>query len=1240
MNGNFSFTIEQEAAIRHSGGPVLVSAAAGSGKTKVLVERLLKHVGDGNDIDEYLVITYTRAAAAELRERIHDEISDRIANDSENRRMRRQSMLCRGAPIGTIHSFCTDILRDNANHVNLPPDFRVTDESESRLIKAAILDDVLNEAYETIETSDGFRALIDATSVGRNDRQLVEMILDAHGKLQSDPNPRAWAGKQIERLSNLDVSDLSETIWGKYLIDNIRGGALYWREEIGRLREEMRTYQDFDKAYGPSIDETIADCDAFINALDKGWEEAHHHGEIVFPRPKQISGYDDLKDVRKKCKNGLSKCTDIFACGTDEHIEDMKAIAPAITALLQLILHFDSAYSEEKRSRCVVDFSDLEHLALSLLIDSATGDRTEVARAVSRRFKEIMVDEYQDVNAVQELIFNAVSHEGKNIFMVGDVKQSIYRFRLADPSIFLGKYKSFTEAGSQRPKINEQGSKILLSKNFRSRAGILDFVNFVFERIMSEEFGEMDYTERERLIPGTQGASDPEPAVELDIIDMSALENDENGESPAKTQIEARFIAERVCELIDGAYMIPDGQGGERRIEYSDIAILLRSVSGKAWVYAGALSEYGIPSDMPGSEGYFDTIEISAALSLLSVIDNPMQDIPLAAALRGPVYGFSADELAAIRAESQGSNYYNALIKAAETSEKCAAFLREIDSMRARVPDMPSDRFIWHMYNKTGLLGRVGAMRGGVRRRSNLILLVEYARRIEHSGYKGLFGFLTYINGLQDKDAEISGREAVLSQNSVRIMSIHKSKGLEFPIVFLADTSKQFNYRDMQQPLVLHTALGVGLKRTDRQRRIEYPTVARMAIQNKLKAEMLAEEMRVLYVAMTRAREKLIITAALKENRKLEIGNRNIDSARRVSPQILGDIKSTAGWILAALAQHMRIDNGELGNENSEFGIRNSELIGTGWRIRFIPADVIQNQSGEPDDLMPEYALPIESDEIRNTEFRKQETLYPRRRARTINQAFEQNEVKLIPDSLVVQMREQLAFVYPHGVAPDLPSKLTVTELKGRQIDIDTAQEAARPGFAKPQKTRERRYASEKPGFIAEKTELSAAERGTALHQAMQYIDFSKCAGAEEVSNELRRLIDKGLLTVRQADAIDPKTIMRFLESDIGKRILKADDVKREFKFSLLSPAGDFFPGGGDDSILLQGIVDCFFNEDGELIVVDFKTDNVTMDSLEEKATGYTPQLAAYSAALERITGKHVKERIIYFFKLDIACVV
>ena len=1299
MEGRFNFTKEQESAIKHRSGSLLVSAAAGSGKTKVLVERLLSRIEEGDDVDEFLVITYTRAAASELREKIQEEIFKRLADAPGNRRLRRQSMLCRGAPIGTIHSFCTDILRENAHLAGLSPDFRVADESEATIIRFEVLEDVLNKEYETIETTEGFRALVDAISTGRDDRRLVEIILTTHAKLQSNPDTRAWAAKQIEELSMEGVTDVSETIWGAHLMRKTRGTTAFWLDEMRRARAEIKTLPDLEKSYGASVEETISGIESFQKALSGSWDEARRYSSVEFPRAGRATGYDDLKEIRSRCKAAMKKCAAVFECTSGEHVEDMLAVAPAMKELWELVLSFDHAYSAEKRRRGLVDFSDLEHLALSLLKDGYTGERTGLARTISGRFKEIMVDEYQDVNAVQESIFNAVSRDRENIFMVGDVKQSIYRFRLADPSIFLAKYRSFREAdettgnettgnkttgnettgnettGNEKGSSNlpeqspipansvpvgadtesagirsgkpgksmkppRDGSKIHLSKNFRSRAGILNAVNMIFGKIMSVEFGEMDYTKREMLVPGREGDEEKDPAVEIDIIDMNSLEQDEDEENPEKARIEARHVANRIAELTRGEYTIPDGNGGRRRVEYSDIVILLRSIRDKAWIYASELSEREIPVDMPGGEGYFETVEISAALSLLSVIDNPMQDIPLASALRGPAYGFSTDELADIRSCSKGTDFYGALVKAAETgsvpdalNEKCAAFLADLEAMRMVMPDMPSDRFIWHVYNKTGLPGRVGAMRGGDRRRDNLILLAEYARGFEQNGYKGLFGFLTYIRGLQERGVELVHETMTKSQDSVRIMSIHKSKGLEFPVVILADTTKQFNNKDAQQSLLLHPVLGAGPMRMDRQRRIEYTTLARMAIRSKLTEEMMAEELRVLYVAMTRAREKLIITATFKDAEK-ELDRLSKLSGGNIAPQVLEDLKCTAGWMLLAVnSERLTVNSDRLINDIqinrfsvSEINDTTNEQHPCRGRTPGRPAEPIA--VGAIHESPTPVPSPIDAQ-------------HPCR-GRTPGRPAEPIAVGAIHESPapapspadVKRIHDQLNFVYPYKHAADLPSKLTVTGLKGRQPSLETNTDAETAAFAKPQTERKQQFAFERPGFIAKKTGLTAAERGTALHLAMQYIDFEKCASADDVSGELKRLTDKGLLAEEQAAAVDIQKIMRFFESKIGKRMLKARDVKREFKFTLLYPAERYYPGGGDDKILLQGVIDCFFEEESELVLIDFKTDHVTCDTLAEKEEHYAPQLAAYSDALERITGKRVKERILYFFDL------
>ena len=1207
-NKQIKFTAEQELSIKHRGSSLLVSAAAGSGKTKVLVERLLSYVDDGADIDEFLVITYTRAAAFELREKIYEELLKRLSNSSGSIKLRRQALLCRGASIDTIHSICGELLRENSHLINLPPDFRIADEAESKLLMVDVADALIDTLYDKIDEKPDLRLLIDTVVEGRDDKKLVEIILDLYKKLQSLPNPGAWLKKQSENQSFNNVKDIAETIAGGFILKKLQQSVSYIHAELTRLREEMRKYPDFELKYAESVDEIISQTELFKSALTVGWDEAGRKSSFVFSKAKSISGYEDLKEIRNKCIKELKKYTEELASSSADHIKEAKTLSPAITELLSIVQLFDDAYAEEKRRRGVADFSDLEHLTLSLLLDEETGEKTGLAHSLSNRYKEIMIDEYQDVNAVQELIFSAVSKNNSNIFMVGDVKQSIYRFRQADPTIFLDKYKRFTENkpgdGSldrfkdENPSI---GRKIYLSRNFRSRAGILESVNHLFSNIMSVDFGEMDYTEKEWLVPGRDtedkgkgkkgkpyNGSDASSAVQMNLIDMSTIESESEEESPAAIQLEARHVANEISRLTNGNYYIPDENGEERAIKCSDIVILLRSIKGRAWHFAAALSEKGIFAELPGSEGFFETVEISSILSILSMIDNPMQDIPVASVLSGPVYRFTSDELAQIRIDSKDISYYEALIRTAEretgsheTSLKCKKVLSDINEMREVVNEMTADRFIWHVYNKTGLLSLVYTMNGGEKRRRNLIRLAESARNIEKNGYKGLFGFLTYVRSLQEKGQELpvlsdGGNAGSMNMDSVRIMSIHKSKGLEFPVVFLSNTTKQFNYTDMRKSIVFHSELGIGTMLINKKLRIKHSTLARDAIKSKLYDEMLSEELRVLYVAMTRAKEKLIITATLRDAQRTISKIKSLPEGK-TAPQAMMSLRSMTEWILA----------GFRGCDTGEMAIRS-----------FSASDLMSNQDEDG----------VESHH-------------------TINK---HSESDVSSGEKLSEEISDCKFEYRYNSAVDLPSKLTVTGLeKLSDPESETAFWVNDTGAQS--------YVKSVPEFIKERKTISATERGNAFHHVMQHIDLEIGSSDDDMSNELQRLIKMGVLSIEHAAVIDKKTIMRFLKSDIGSRMTAAQSLKREFKFSLLVPAEKYIPGGGDNMILLQGVVDSFFEEDGELVILDFKSDKVTKETMAEKVKRYTPQLDAYAYALNRITGKHIKEKIIYFLSIDTA---
>ncbi len=832
--------------------------------------------------------------------------------------------------------------------------------------------------------------------------------------------------------------------------------------------------------------------------------------------------------MRARCKAALRKLTELFESASAELFEDMEAVRPAVEELLGLVLEFDRAYAAEKKKRGLIDFSDQEHLTARLLADPETGEPTALARSVAQRYREILIDEYQDINGIQELIFQACSRGGRNIFMVGDVKQSIYRFRLADPSIFLSKYKSYADLGAED---EDAGRRIFMSTNFRSKKGVLDAVNFVFKNIMSEPFGEMDYTEREFLYPGRADAASETPAVELDILDMSGLGTDEEEESPEKTQTEAAFVARRIKELLDGGLTVPDGENGARPASYGDFAILLRSVRDKAGVYAEALGALGIPAAFDGGEGFFETLEVSTALAVLEITDNPRQDVPLIAALRSPVYGFTADELAAIRLADRGGGYYDALQKAALTDEKCRSFLGELGALRALAPDLTADRLIFRMYDRTDLLAVMGALRDGEARRENLMRLVELAARYEANGAGGLGGFLRFVRRLIENGDEPFEAGEAPSGDAVKLMSIHKSKGLEFPVVLLADTAKRFNLTDTKRPLLMHAALGVGMKRTDFDRRAAYTTLPRMAVARKLSGETAAEELRVLYVAMTRARERLIVVATFRDARR-ELDKLAKNASAPAAPQALEDISCQAGYILTPV-----LTRPEAARLLSD-GAPEAKPYDGMWDIRLVaaePAERRERQTPEP----------------------------PSERAGAL------------PED-VAALSEKLDHTYPYERAASLPSKLTATELKGRFTDYEAAEEAGTPEYLK---SAARPYG--RPGFVTARTGLTAAERGTALHLAMQYVDYEKCADAAGVRGELKRLTVLGFLTAQQCACVEPGRIAAFFASPLGRSVLSAEQLRREFKFSLLVRAGDYFEGGGDDEILFQGVVDCCYVRTG-----------------------------------------------------------
>ena len=975
----FKPTAAQAAAIETRGSAVLVSAGAGSGKTRVLTQRLMSRICDENDpvdLDRFLIITFTRAAAGELKGRIMQELAERLAKDPGNRRLRRQNALCGRAQIGTIHSFCAALLRENCHILGLSPDFKIVDDERAEAMKTAALEQVLEARYARPEDYPGFLALADTVGAGRSDDRLAALILNLHLRMQCHARPEQWARKQVEQL-RAPAEDAADTPWGREVMAQARASAEYWSGEMDRLLSLMAGEEKISAAYRDSFAQTAAELRELCRCLNIGWDRARDCLPIHFERLKGLRNSPNpqpselLKSRRDACKKAMGDLEGLLYAPSAQLLSELRLTAPAMEALLEVTLDFDRAFSRDKRQRGLVDYADLEHFTARLLTDEE-GAPTELAKQLSRRYAEIMVDEYQDVSRVQDAIFRAISQEGKNLFLVGDVKQSIYRFRLADPAIFTEKYLSYADHEKAAPG---QPRRILLRENFRSRREILEGANALFSMCMSRRLGDMDYDEAASL---QYGASYPGtvPVPELTLVEVA---DGEDEDSPDKTAQEAAWVAGKIRKLMDSGCTVT-GAAGPRPLQYGDIAILLRSGNAVGPAYCRALAEQGIPVAAVQGGDYFASVEISTLVSMLAVLDNPHQDIPLIAVLRSPAFGFSADALSAIRGADRQSDFYTALKAAAETDEACRAFLEKLERLRDLAADLPMAELVWLLLTELDLLALCSAMRDGAQRRARLMAFIELAERYEGSGYRGLHRFVLWLRRLSEKGQEpaLGGAES----SAVQIMSIHKSKGLEFPVVFLCDTARRFNRQDSRDTVLVHPELGLGPKLTDTQRRVEYPTLARNAIKLRLEREMLSEEMRLLYVAMTRARERLFITAALKDP-EAAIAKAESSITRPMAPEVLSQAGAMANWLIcAALADggtHLSMNTGSV---------------------------TAQAQATEE-----QAAVAAPSD-----------------------------------PAAAAELERNLAFTYPHAAAEKLPSKVTATELKGHEEpDAEAVSLAVKP---------------------------------------------------------------------------------------------------------------------------------------------------------------------------------------------------
>ncbi|KJS01591.1 MAG: ATP-dependent helicase [Peptococcaceae bacterium BRH_c4a] len=1247
MKENTNWTGEQWEAITGKDCNLLVAAAAGAGKTAVLVERIIRKITDpGNpvDIDRLLIVTFTNAAATEMRERIAEAISAVLEKNPGSKNIQRQLTLLNKASITTIHSFCLEVIRSNFQSINIDPGFRITDETEAALMKLEVLNDLFEDQYEKEENGDFFE-LLECYGGNRDDQAVQDMVLNLFSFIQSSPWPEKWLDGMTESFNAPEGLDFGDTPWGRVLLNSVMLELCGLKEMIARAADILKYAAGLEKYLNVYL-EDLSSLDALSKVCtdESGTKWDAVYGAIQSLEFKRLpsAGKDAdkekqeyVKKIRDDVKARIKRMKEkTFTADSAEILNDMKAMYPIMKCLAGLVSDFGERYSAKKSQKSVVDFNDLEHFCLEIL--SQKDEHGEIspsgaALGYRDRYAEILVDEYQDSNLIQEIMISMVSRADTakpNVFMVGDVKQSIYRFRQAKPELFLDKYSSYsTEKGNPF-------RKILLFKNFRSRKEIVNAVNFIFQQIMSVSVGELDYTDIEALNPGAVFAENDKEttvaggAAEFHLIQTggggniiseeelsgeeqeSAEEEPDDEEMLDSIQCEARLAAKRIREL-----MQPDDQGREFRIfdrgrkayrkaDYRDMVILLRTVRRWSDVFMEELAMRGIPAFADTGAGFFKTSEVQVILSLLQIIDNPLQDIPLLSVIRSPIVSFTTDELAELRLARRKAALYDALQVLAQGGEsqaakKAASFLNDLRRWRDMSLYMATDQLLWQLYNETGYFGTVGAMPAGEQRQANLRILFERARQFEETAYKGLFNFINFVDKLKSSKGDM-GSAKILGENDnvVRIMSIHKSKGLEFPVVILSGCGKKFNLQDMNKSILLHQELGFGPDVVDHRRRLSYPSAPKQAIREKIKAETLSEEMRILYVALTRAREKLIITGAVRDVPKAAAKWAKCADVPEHKLPAYEMLKggSYLDWIVPALLRHK--DCGVF-RESAGIGSRFGGLLiedPSVWGIRiWNKSDVLSGKTAKEHD-QSQFIQWLDGLD-------------------TAEQA----------DAFPEEIAGRLSWEYQYEKASKVPAKVSVTELK-RRFDAELLGETGAFSGYLPALVK-------KPLFLEEKKGLSAAEAGTVLHFVMQRLNYKQV----DMEAQIEEMVAKDLLTEQQAKSVDVDKIRRFLESPLGSRLLASESVNREVPFNMEIPCHELYPDmRGEayqgETLLLQGVIDCYFEEPDGIVLLDYKTDYAPVGKVETIRERYRLQISYYARALEMLTGKKVREKYIYLF--------
>lgn len=1172
------WTTDQQHAIECCKGSVLVSAAAGSGKTAVLVERVIRRLTDEDNpcsAEDLLIVTFTRAATAQMREKIGAAILKRLSEDPTDRHLRRQYMLLPFAKICTIDSFCNDLVRENFHALGISPDYSLLDNETAVIMKNDVCEAMLERAYE--EDSDGsFSGLSDMMSSGSSDEDFAKLIIKMYDISTAYPFPDLWLDSLIEEYSQPDIN---KSCWGgiikKYVCDMLD----YCVSSSNDMMAAMESDSIVADAYGAAVQSDINMYAELREKVNRDWDEALEAFNTVkytglgrVPKGYESETKNAVMTARKKLKDLLKRVPNIMCVSSGEHSEDVRLMRGPVTKLIELVKQFGREYSAEKDKMNSADFSDILHRALNLLaVSDGSGGyiKTDLARELSSHYVEILVDEYQDINEAQDMIFKAISADENNLFTVGDVKQSIYRFRQAMPEIFLRRRSTTHSFESGKYPLG-----ITLGSNFRSRVGVTSCVNYIFRQLMSTEAGELEYDDSEALNAAAKYPERDTPDCELHVVT-------DKGNRADTLEAQARYVAKYIERTVREGKMLVTKGGALHPASYGDFCILLRTAKNVSSVYANALSERSIPVFSPETGGFFEAAEISFILSLLRVLDNPVQDIPLAAVMLSPLFGFSAGELADIRASAKerleaGETeplYRSVAVSADGGSKKAAAFLKKIESLRRLSLTLSAGELVRRVCEETGFDAIVGAMPDGERRRLNIGLLCDYAEKYEAAGNLGLSGFIRFI----DKVARTSGDLATAARPSenadiVRIMTVHQSKGLEFPICILADMQHAFNERDNTESVLISSSAGLGMKRRTEDGISVYDTASRRAAVITSERMGRSEEMRVLYVALTRAKENLVMVTSVPNPEKglakvaVECG-----IGERANPFAVLRMNNFSDLVLMALMRHPAAD--EL-----------RKLSGVDVPI-FLPEKdrfKLKVVVSDSESFMTESA----------------------------------NEQKIAAKPVFFdEVCERLDYSDPRSVLSSVSAKRAASDGSERGINREY-------------------FASSRPAFMSSGG-LTPAQRGTATHKFMQFSDYA--AARADIESELARLVDGGFLSEDEGKAVNIGAAKRFFMSPLAERIFASDNVMREKKFAALFPAKFFYPEltgeAAEEKIVVQGIADCVFVEDGELVIVDYKTDTgVDAEALLDR---YSAQLGIYREALSQALGMPVKETLLYSFFMN-----